>query len=114
MQRTGVARAPVGASSRVERALAGCVLIEHWSPPNGADGKSFNIYNRVSKRWEQYWVDTGGRITHYIGDFKDGNLYYEATQFGSTNRIKMTFENKGPTKSASSASSRQMVARHGR
>ena len=67
-----------------------------WSPPNGADGKSFNIYNRVSKRWERSWVDTSGRITHYIGDFKDGNLYYEATQFGSTNKIKMTFENKGP------------------
>ena len=42
----------------------------------------------------------GGRrrnITHYIGEFRDdGNLYYEADQFGTPTKISMTFFNQGP------------------
>jgi hypothetical protein len=46
----------------------------------------------------QYYVDTRGTITHDTGTFHDdGNLYYEATQFGTSNRIRMTFFNQGPT-----------------
>jgi tetratricopeptide (TPR) repeat protein len=97
VQQTGVPRAPVGASSHIEKILAGCVIFENWEPgPIGA-GKSFNIYNTVTKKWEQYWVDATGRLTHYFGEFHDdGNLYYEADQFGTANRIRMTFFNQGP------------------
>jgi tetratricopeptide (TPR) repeat protein len=97
VQQTGVPRAPVGASSHIERILSGCVIFENWEPgPSGA-GKSFNIYNTVTKKWEQYWVDATGRLTHYFGEFHDdGNLYYEADQFGTSNKIRMTFFNKGP------------------
>jgi tetratricopeptide (TPR) repeat protein len=98
VQQTGVPRAPVGAQSRVERILDGCVILENWSPgAGGPSGKSFNTYNRVTKKWEQYWVDATGRITHYFGEFReDGNLYYEADQFGSGNKVRMTFFNQGP------------------
>jgi tetratricopeptide (TPR) repeat protein len=97
VQPTGAPRAPVGASSVIEKSLNGCVIVENWAPPAGPAGKSFNIYNTNSKKWEQYWVDAGGRITHYFGEFRDdGNLYYEADQFGTTNKIRMTFFNQGP------------------
>ena len=97
VQQTGVPRAPVGASSHVERILNGCVIFENWEPGPAGAGKSFNIYNTVTKKWEQYWVDATGRLTHYFGEFhEDGNLYYEADQFGTTNRIRMTFFNQGP------------------
>lgn len=96
VQQTGVPRAPVGASSHVERILSGCVIFENWEPGPGGAGKSFNIYNTVTKKWEQYWVDATGRITHYFGEFReDGNLYYEADQFGTTNKVRMTFFNQG-------------------
>ena len=97
VQQTGVPRAPVGASSHVERILSGCVIFENWEPGPGGAGKSFNIYNTVTKKWEQYWVDATGRITHYFGDFHDdGNLYYEADQFGTANKVRMIFFNQGP------------------
>lgn len=98
VQQTGVPRAPVGASSHVERILGGCVIFENWEPGSaGPAGKSFNIFNRVTKKWEQYWTDATGAITHYIGEFHDdGNLYYEADQFATTNRLRMTFFNQGP------------------
>jgi hypothetical protein len=99
VQATGPTRAPMGsgATSIVERQLDGCVIQENWLPPGGAGaGKSFNIYNSVSKQWEQYYVDTRATITHYKGTFReDGNLYYEADQFASSNKIRMTFFNQG-------------------
>ncbi len=100
VQPTGAPRAPIGqgATSIIERQLDGCVIQENWLPPGGnGAGKSFNIYNTVTKQWEQYYVDTRGTITRYTGTFHDdGNLYYEADQFGSTNKIRMTFFNQGP------------------
>jgi tetratricopeptide (TPR) repeat protein len=68
VQPTGAPRAPSGATSRIERQLD-----------------------------EQYWADTSGNITHYIGEFRDdGNLYYEADQFGTGSKLRMTFFNQGP------------------
>lgn len=99
VQQTGVPRAPQGASSHIERILDGCVIFENWNPGSaGPSGKSFNTFNTTTRKWEQYWVDGTGRITHYIGEFRDdGNLYYEADQFGSSNKLRMTFFNQGPT-----------------
>ena len=97
VQQTGVPRAPVGASSHVERILNGCAIFENWEPGPGGAGKSLNTYNTTTKKWEQYWVDATGRITHYFGEFHDdGNLYYEADQFGTGNKVRMTFFNQGP------------------
>lgn len=97
VQQTGVPRAPVGAFSRVDKILNGCVLLENWAPGRGGpEGKSFNIYNTATKKWEQYWVDATGRITHYIGEFREGILYYEADQFGAAGKVRMTFFNEGP------------------
>jgi hypothetical protein len=101
VQPTGSTRGPIGsgASSVVERLLDGCVIQENWLPVGGAGaGKSFNIYNATTRQWEQYYVDSRATITHYKGRFRsDGHLYYEADQFGSTNKIRMTFFNQGPT-----------------
>jgi hypothetical protein len=100
VQPTGSNRGPIGSGSTsvVERQLDGCVIQENWLPlGGGGQGKSFNIYNAVTKQWEQYYVDTRATITLYKGTFHaDGNLYYEADQFGSTNKLRMTFFNEGP------------------
>jgi tetratricopeptide (TPR) repeat protein len=100
VQPTGSARGPIGtgSSSVIEKHLDGCVIQENWlTPGTPGEGKSFNTYNTALKRWEQYWVDSRGTITHYVGNFRDdGGLYYEADQFGTTNKIRMTFFNQGP------------------
>lgn len=99
VQPTGAPRAPIGngATSVVERTLNGCVILENWKPVQGPEGKSFNIYNRHTKKWEQYWTDATGNITYYVGQFReDGSLFFEAAQFGSANLLRMTFFNQGP------------------
>lgn len=100
VQPTGPNRGPIGSGSTsiIERQLDGCVIQENWLPLGGIGlGKSFNMYNSVTKQWEQYYVDSRATITLYKGTFHpDGNLYYEADQFGTTNKISMTFFNQGP------------------
>jgi len=100
VQPTGATRGPLGSGSTsiIEAMLEGCVIQENWLPIGGVGaGKSFNTFNTVTKQWEQYYVDSRGTITLYKGTFHDdGNLYYEADQFGSPNRIRMTFFNQGP------------------
>jgi hypothetical protein len=88
---------PAGApkpKSRVEKILNDCVIFENWLPPQGAGGKSFNIYNRTTKKWEQTWVDGSGSVVHFSGEVRDGNMYYTTEgpgPNGQTRRGKMTF-----------------------
>jgi hypothetical protein len=100
VQPTGATRGPVGAgaTSIIEAQLDGCVIQENWIPIGGVgSGKSFNVFNTVTRQWEQYYVDTRGSITHYKGTFQpDGSLLYEADQFASSNKLRMTFFNQGP------------------
>ncbi len=100
VQPTGATRAPIGSGSTsiVEAQLEGCVIQENWLPIGGVGaGKSFNIFNTATRQWEQYYVDSRGTITHYKGTFQpDGSLRFEADQFGSANKLRMTFFNEGP------------------
>lgn len=48
---------------------SGCVIREQWtSEGQPFSGESYNIYNRVSGKWEQYWVSSTGNRTHYVGE----------------------------------------------
>jgi len=59
--------APAGRSS-IRREDAGCVITEHWTSIGGPySGRSLNIYDRTSGRWEQYWADSTGGRTEFIG-----------------------------------------------
>ena len=54
----------------------GCVILESWTAP-GSTGQSFNIYDRVSGKWRQTWVDSSGGLHEYTGGLRDGNMTYE-------------------------------------
>jgi hypothetical protein len=59
--------APAGRSS-IRSEDAGCVVTEHWTSLNVAySGRSLNIYDRGSQKWEQFWVDSTGNRVHFIG-----------------------------------------------
>jgi hypothetical protein len=46
----------------------GCVITEHWRSQRAPyTGRSLNIYDRATGHWEQFWVDSQGDITHFIG-----------------------------------------------
>jgi hypothetical protein len=101
VRRTGAPEAAPPSRSRVELVEDQCVVYESYSTPGGYSGRSFNAYDPDQKRWEQFWVDNQGAIHHYIGQPRDGNMYYEAdgvrTQGAASPpaRVKMTFFNEG-------------------
>ncbi|MBK7876924.1 MAG: tetratricopeptide repeat protein [Planctomycetes bacterium] len=70
--------APAG-SSRVERILDGCALLEHWSGRDGSSGKSFSLYDASSAQWKQTWIDGRGTLTVFAGAPRaDGAMVFVA------------------------------------
>ena len=79
-------------TSRVERILNGCALLENWS--GGGDGKSLNIYNVNRKQWQQFWVDASGEVHEYAGGLVNGEMRFEgpaADHEGNRTMRRMTF-----------------------
>lgn len=78
---------------------AGCVVTEHWTSVNVPySGRSLNIYDRASQKWEQFWVDsTGNRVRFVGGPFEGGmRITTEAPVFISPTQqaySRITFTN---------------------
>ena len=70
---------PLG-RSRVEAILDDCVLLENWDSATGFAGKSFNLYNRDTGKWEQFWVDQSGARLHLSGGLVDGAMVLRGVQ----------------------------------
>ena len=93
---------PAG-DSHIELGLGDCVILENWTSKNsGYAGKSYNVYNTVEKRWEQFWVDNAAGMIHFTGGLKDGVMdFYTAdeTQPEGTTPIRhLRFFPLGPDK----------------
>jgi len=79
-------------TSKVERVLNGCALLENWS--GGGDGKSLNIYNASKKQWQQFWVDSGGEVHEYSGRLVNSEMHFEgpaSDHAGNRTMRRMTF-----------------------
>lgn len=74
---TTAAGQPAGESS-IQQILGDCIVFENWKGANGFEGKSFNLFNRRTKQWEQTWVDVAGNIRRFAGGLRDGKLHYVA------------------------------------
>jgi len=84
---------PVG-TSRIERILADCVVLESWRGQSGNEGKSFNIWNPALRRWEQYWVDAQGVPIFFHGHLEEGEMRLVSDgpgQDGKPLQRKLTF-----------------------
>ena len=66
-------------TSRIEKTLDGCLLIENWSGTVGDTGKSFNTVNPGTGHWQQYWVASNGTVTLYDGDIENGEMRFMGT-----------------------------------
>ena len=83
----------VGESS-VRLILKDCVVYENWSGLQGGDGKSFNKYDPVAHRWDQFWVSDSGTTNYFKGSLVDGAMRYvyeRPTPSGGTLIRHLTF-----------------------
>lgn len=65
------------ATSREEKILGGCVLVENYSESAGFEGKSLNFYDGHLKKWRQLWTDSAGNMSEFSGHFLDGVMRLE-------------------------------------
>jgi hypothetical protein len=68
---------PAG-TSRIEAAMKGCAVIEHWTSAGGGQGTSLNFYDRRTKTWSQAWIDEGGNALHLKGGIVDGRMVLQS------------------------------------
>jgi hypothetical protein len=93
-----VAPARKPARNVIEKAHNGCVVVENWDDGIGGTGQSFNVYDRMTKRWHQTWVDSTGGLHEYWGALQDGNMVFlgevplpPASRFAGRRTIRLTF-----------------------
>jgi tetratricopeptide (TPR) repeat protein len=66
--------------SSIQLILKDCVVLENWVGTTGDSGKSFNKYNTITKKWEQFWVSDTGSTQHFTGELVDGEMRYVLEQ----------------------------------
>lgn len=82
--------------SSVRSEDAGCVITEHWnSVGQPYSGRSLNLYDRQSGDWEQFWVDSTGEVTRFVGGPYEGGMRLtdpaNMTARGGPIQTRMTF-----------------------
>ncbi len=63
--------------NRIEKAQAGCVLVENWVSVTGVPGMSINYFDISSNEWVQVWIGTGGTQIVIRGGLGDEGLLLE-------------------------------------
>ena len=82
------------ASSREEKIVGGCVLLENYEEPGGYSGKSLNFFDPVRKKWRQVWVDTAGNTSEFEGAFRDGAMRFQGESHTASEKLvyrRLTF-----------------------
>lgn len=61
--------------SSITSADSGCVITEHWRSARGSfSGRSLNLYDRATGQWNQFWVDSTGEVTRFVGGPHQGGM----------------------------------------
>lgn len=67
--------------SSITRTLGDCVIHEHWrNASSTVEGRSFNLYDGLSKVWRQYWVDNAGGTLMLEGGIVHGSMVLTGTR----------------------------------
>jgi tetratricopeptide (TPR) repeat protein len=82
------------ATSSIQLILDECVIFENYYAQRGYSGKSFSIYDRETKKWQQRYVDTTGAFHTWEGGLEDGVLRFFWHHGDKLER--MTYLRQGP------------------
>lgn len=67
----------------IEKVLAGCAILEHWTGSGGSQGKSLFYYEPGEAIWKQVWVTEQGlapgglKEKQLIESFSDGGVRFQ-------------------------------------
>jgi hypothetical protein len=76
---------PVG-TSRIERIMNGCSIMESYDAPNAPGGAyagaSYSGYSRLDHKWHQMYVDRNGNVGLYLGGLDGSDMVLVAPARG--------------------------------
>ena len=76
-------------TNSVQLILGDCVVFENWTGARGGQGKSFNVYNAATGRWQQTWVDNSGNVLEFFGEYRDGAMRFTGETKGRDGRVTL-------------------------
>lgn len=82
--------------SSIQLILGDCIIFENWTsaPPNDYSGKSFNLYNSVTGKWQQTWVDDKGALIEFFdGEYSEGKMVFFTKPNQNNTVRRLTFFN---------------------
>ena len=102
-------------TNRITKILDGCVIMEEWEGGSNFKGKSFNRYDPVTQKWEQYWVDNKGGVLRISGGYADGKMVMSGESVGPNGSVvdRITWHNKKMERFGRSGTSLRMAGRPG-
>ena len=85
------------ATSRIEKAASGCVIVENYAQSDGFTGTSINFFDPVLGKWRQTWADSAGGVSEFSGEFGAKAMRFEGESHRGSKRVlrKMTLFNLG-------------------
>ncbi len=73
-------------SNSIQKLLDGCLLLENWTSASGGSGKSLNYLDPGTRTWRQVWVDSGGDVITYAGEFRGGAMRFQGEHLDRNGR----------------------------
>ena len=70
--------------NRIRLVNKGCTLAEHWTNAGGGEGRSYNAFDALTKRWYQFWSDDQGATLMLSGGIRDGAMVLEGERPNTT------------------------------
>lgn len=63
--------------NRISLVNKGCTLAEHWTNSGGGEGRSYNAYDGITRRWYQFWSDDQGGTLSLVGGLQGDSMVLE-------------------------------------
>ncbi len=63
--------------NRISLVNQGCTLAEHWTNAGGGEGRSYNAYDGITRRWYQFWSDDQGGTLSLSGGMHGDSMVLE-------------------------------------
>jgi hypothetical protein len=75
------------ATSRIEKAASGCVILESYTQADGFSGTSINFFDPLLGKWRQTWADSAGNVSEFSGAYRDRAMRFEGESHRGAQRI---------------------------
>lgn len=69
-------------TSRIEKIMRGCAIMEHYDSPHAPggpySGTSYSSFDSKDGKWRQFYVDVNGAPTSYVGGMQGRDMVLQA------------------------------------